>query len=128
MILAPEGPHLLDSSAVIILMRQAMVVAPGARLPFATMGELLTGIERSSNPGQEVARIRATIGAASVVYPTSRTVRMYAQVSAELKRAGQPIPINDLWNAALALEWNVPLLARDAHFTKVRGLQLISIR
>ena len=128
MTLAPAGPHFLDTSAVITLMRQAVAVTPKALLPFATMGELLSGVERSVNPGKEVARIRLTIGAAPVIYPTDRTLRMYARIAAELRRAGQPIPINDLWNAALALDWDVPLLARDAHFTRIRGLQFVPIQ
>jgi predicted nucleic acid-binding protein len=35
------------------------------------------------------------------------------------------IPINDIWIAALAIETQVPLLARDAHFSRVTGLSVI---
>ena len=36
--------------------------------------------------------------------------------------------MNDLWTAALALQHDLPLLADDAHFTRVPGLKLLSAR
>jgi predicted nucleic acid-binding protein len=36
------------------------------------------------------------------------------------------IPINDIWIAALAIEANLPILARDEHFARVAGLSVIS--
>jgi tRNA(fMet)-specific endonuclease VapC len=35
---------------------------------------------------------------------------------------GRPIPQNDLWIAAIALQYNLTLLMRDAHFQAVDGL------
>ena len=35
------------------------------------------------------------------------------------------IPINDIWIAAIAIEAQLPILARDEHFTRVKGLSLI---
>jgi tRNA(fMet)-specific endonuclease VapC len=52
--------------------------------------------------------------------PTSGT---YAEIRDELKRAGRPIPTNDLWIAALARQHELPLISRDRDFDSVRGLK-----
>ena len=126
--LAPTGPHFLDTSAVIGMMGQRLTASSEARVPFVTSGGLLTGIERTNNPVREHARVQAAIGAVPVIYPTSRTVRIYARATAELQRFGQPIPTNDLWNAPLALEWNLMLLADDVHFARMANLKFVSVR
>ena len=46
----------------------------------------------------------------------------YAAVHRALRARGEPIPTNDLWIAALALEHGLVLYTRDAHFSKVAGL------
>jgi predicted nucleic acid-binding protein len=35
------------------------------------------------------------------------------------------IPVNDIWIAAIALETGLPVLARDEHFSRVRGLSVV---
>ena len=50
------------------------------------------------------------------LYPTEETTRRYAEVYAQLRKQGTPIPTNDMWIAALVLEHDLTLYARDAHF------------
>ena len=50
----------------------------------------------------------------------------YADVRHELKRAGRPIPANDLWIAALARQHSMPLASRDAHFDFVPGIKRVN--
>lgn len=52
------------------------------------------------------------------------TAYCYAEIRRELKGAGQPIPSNDLWIAALAREYGLPVVSRDSHFRAVRGLRV----
>ena len=54
---------------------------------------------------------------------TAQTADSYALVYSGLRRKGQPIPTNDLWIAASALEHGAALLTRDAHFTQIDGLR-----
>lgn len=126
--LSPPGPHLLDTSAVIAMMRERVAATPEALVPFATVAELLTGVERNTDRERERARVESTIGAAPVIYPTARTLANYGRANAQLQRSGRPIPVNDVWNAALALEHDLPLLADDAHFGRVPGLRFIPVR
>ena len=51
------------------------------------------------------------------------TTRLYARVRASLKNLGRPIPANDVWIAALALQHRLPILSRDEHFDAVPGLR-----
>ena len=55
----------------------------------------------------------------------SETSEFYAKIYNELRIAGNPIPANDMWIAALALQHGIKLLTNDRHFTKVAGLFLI---
>ena len=126
--LHPGGLHLLDTSAVILLARSRQAAASGALVGFATLGELAVGIARARDSRREGERVRAALGASRVLLPTLRTVRHYGETVAALQRLGQPIPVNDVWNAALALEHDVPLLADDDHFNRVPGLKFIPIR
>jgi len=45
-----------------------------------------------------------------------RTTHEYSRLAAQLRKQGTPIPTNDLWIAALALQHGLTLYARDRHF------------
>ena len=59
----------------------------------------------------------------SVIPVTRRTGHIYAQLFAGLKKAGTPIPTNDIWIAASALECGGVLLTNDHHFQHIPNLQ-----
>lgn len=120
--------HFLDTSAVIAMMRQRRVAGSGSLLPFATVAELSIGGFRAADRAREWRRIELTLAAAAgVVYPTPRTLLIYAELSARMKAAGTPLPVNDLWIAAIAIEWNLPLLNNDKHFSLVPGLRSVGV-
>jgi predicted nucleic acid-binding protein len=54
---------------------------------------------------------------------TAQTADSYALVYSRLRCKGQPIPTNDLWIVASALEHGAALLTRDAHFGQIEGLR-----
>jgi tRNA(fMet)-specific endonuclease VapC len=45
-----------------------------------------------------------------------------AALNQELRVKGQPIPENDIWVAAIALQHRLTLVTRDEHFKQVDGL------
>jgi tRNA(fMet)-specific endonuclease VapC len=47
----------------------------------------------------------------------------YARLRVALRRSGRPIPANDAWIAALALQHRLPILSRDEHFDVVAGIE-----
>jgi tRNA(fMet)-specific endonuclease VapC len=50
------------------------------------------------------------------------TAEVYARIREELRVKGRPIPENDVWIAALALQHEQPVVSRDEHFDSIRGL------
>ncbi|GAC1453024.1 MAG: hypothetical protein PVSMB4_13700 [Ktedonobacterales bacterium] len=52
------------------------------------------------------------------------TAHIYGQIKQDLKLSGRTIPDNDLWIAATALQYDVTLAARDAHFDWITGLRV----
>jgi predicted nucleic acid-binding protein len=57
-----------------------------------------------------------------VVDTTESVSHRYAAIVIALKRAGTPIPTNDIWIAAAALENGGRIIAYDSHFDVVPGL------
>ena len=52
------------------------------------------------------------------------TADFYAQIFNSLKKKGSPIPTNDIWIAASALQNGLALFTLDKHFRHVDGLLL----
>lgn len=122
---------LLDSSVVIPHLRGhldlAAQVAPTEPLflPLTALGELYKGVFKSSQPQKNQLLLETFLQTVAVLHPDTTTALHYAQISADLERKGTPIPENDVWIAAVALECTMPLATRDAHFSHVTGLQLL---
>lgn len=57
-----------------------------------------------------------------ILYPSRETTEHYARLFLQLKRAATPIPDNDTWIAALALEHDLRLITRDSHFSRIPQL------
>ena len=83
---------------------------------------------RTSERSAKSGRIPPEPGRHARAGPAARVRRHYLREPFKeqryfiLKQAGHPIPANDAWIAALALEHRRPILSRDQHFDAVRGL------
>jgi tRNA(fMet)-specific endonuclease VapC len=89
------------------------------------LGELLGGFAAGSREAKNRAELNRFLQSprVSVLAISAQTADSYALVYAGLRRKGQPIPSNDLWIAASALEHGAAVLTRDAHFAHVEGLR-----
>ena len=58
-----------------------------------------------------------------ILNATSETAEVFGMVKQELKKAGTPLPINDVWIAAHALETGSTLVTYDGHFKKIAGIR-----
>ena len=58
-----------------------------------------------------------------ILNATSETAEVFGMVKQDLKRAGTPLPINDVWIAAHALETGSTLVTYDDHFKKIAGIR-----
>ena len=55
---------------------------------------------------------------------TRDTAEYFGLNKAALKKAGRPIPLNDVWIAALGLETGFVLATYDPHFLAVPGIRI----
>ena len=53
------------------------------------------------------------------------TAEHYSNIFLQLKKSGKPIPTNDIWIAASAMENGMPLATFDKIFTNIQGLLLV---
>jgi tRNA(fMet)-specific endonuclease VapC len=79
----------------------------------------------AANPARPLAEIQNLLIAVVVLSPGLTTADHYGQIRAALAKAGTPIPENDIWIAAIAQEHQLPVAARDPHFDRVPGLQVL---
>lgn len=88
------------------------------------LGELLGGFDCGSKNKQNRKELHAFLASSRVrFYPVgSNTANFYSQVYTTLKRKGKPIPTNDMWIAAQALEHGCMVCTYDKHFNAIDGL------
>ena len=121
----------LDTNRLVDLLRGDMRLAgllgtcDEVWIPLIVLGEIkagfLGGTQQHRNEGL-LQRLLAKI-TVGVLLPSRETAEQYARLFVQLKRAGTPIPDNDLWIAALALEHDLVLITRDRHFQHIPQLQ-----
>ena len=100
--------------------------AADIHLPVIVLGEYRYGVKSSRLRAARESWLDELEASAIVLTVTPETSRVYADIRHELRVAGQPIPENDLWIAALARQHGLPILTNDAYFDQVAGLQRIS--
>jgi tRNA(fMet)-specific endonuclease VapC len=118
-----------DTSAVVGLLRrdprvEQKVTGKTFAITFVTLAELSLGVLKSGKPDAAWSRIQDVLHGLRMFHVSTMIPAVYARVYFELERRGQMIPINDIWIAALAIEARLPILARDEHFSRVRGLSV----
>ena len=98
-------------------------------VPAVTLGELRTGFVLGSNRRRNEAELDAFLQSSVVeVLPIdSETSRHYAEIVAELRKAGTPVPTNDIWIAAAAARNGVAVLTCDNHFERIGRVGTIVI-
>ena len=94
-----------------------------AAIPVVVLGEFLYGIAESRHRSAYEAWLTSHLQHFDLLDVTGETAVTYAALRVALKRSGRPIPANDAWIAALALQHRLPVLSRDQHFDAVPGLE-----
>ena len=94
-----------------------------AAIPVIVLGEFRYGIAGSRHRSVYEEWLESQLPYFDVLSVTDETAVTYAALRVALRRTGRPIPANDAWIAALALQHRLPLLSRDRHFDVVPGLE-----
>lgn len=115
---------LLDTSAYALFKRgqenalEFIQSATSILVPAIVLGELLGGFAAGSRTEQNRHELQQFLSSPRVflVPVTQTTAERYASIWLYLRQVGRPIPTNDLWIAALAMEHGAVLLSADVHF------------
>jgi tRNA(fMet)-specific endonuclease VapC len=89
-----------------------------------SIGELLSGFKAGHRESENRAELGEFLDAPRVrVYPIDEgTADFYAELITQLRAVGRPIPTNDIWIAAVAMQHGLKLFSKDKHFHMIPGL------
>jgi len=92
--------------------------AEAVMLPFVVLAEARAGFVHGTRQAKNESALRQFLSkpGVSVLFPDDQTTFHYAALYRQLRVQGTPIPTNDIWIAALVLQHNLMLHARDRHF------------
>ncbi|MCA9241888.1 MAG: type II toxin-antitoxin system VapC family toxin [Planctomycetales bacterium] len=126
------GRILLDTNAIIaIIAKDAAVAATLASfqaglVSAVSMGELYYGAEKSARKQANLLTLERFSQTVRILPCGKPTAVVYGQLKHQLAAKGRPIPDNDLWIAAVAVQHGLALISRDAHFDAVSGLTRVA--
>jgi tRNA(fMet)-specific endonuclease VapC len=126
---------LLDTNAYSAMMRGHKAVTDRVRraerviLSAVVAGELLLGFQLGTRLKRNLAELDAFLDNPYVdLLPvTLTTADRFARIAAALRAKGRPIPTNDIWIAAHAMETGAEPLSFDAHFGAIDGLAWVDL-
>lgn len=87
------------------------------------IGELLFGAENSLQIKKHLAQIKELLSKVNVIEIDHETAVVYGKIRADLRKKGTPIPENDIWIAASAMQHDFTLITNDKHFATINLLK-----
>ena len=96
-------------------------------IPIIVLAELFYGFKLGSQTERNMRILERFLKKkeVSVSQTTIQTAQLFAEIKKNLKLKGNPIPINDIWIAALSIEKGSTLFTYDSHFDVIQGLSLV---
>jgi len=118
---------MLDTSAYAAFMRGhpdiKFILQEAERISISpiALGELHAGFRLGNRGAQNERELSSFLRSprVSIVDVGDQTAVRYAEIVLFLRRAGRPIPTNDIWIAAGAMEHGLRIVTTDAHFTRL---------
>lgn len=123
---------ILDTNALVAWNASDLAIArvcgdyEAVGIPVFAAGELSFGAQNSRQVSANLKRLEECLREFRLICPDAETIHVYGLVRKRLRERGRPIPSNDIWIAALALQHRIPVVTRDAHFSEVEGLDVRS--
>lgn len=90
------------------------------------LGELYAGFSGGTKNLENRNRLKDFLFKPSVkiLNATSETADIFGSLKTTLKKAGTPLPINDVWISAHGIETGSVIITFDKHFEKIPGIRL----
>jgi tRNA(fMet)-specific endonuclease VapC len=125
------GRVALDTSAYSQLRRghsgilDVVAGAAAVGVPVVAVGEIKAGFRLGSRRRDNEVLLEEFLQEpfVSIIEMTARATDLYAEMFASLRRAGTPIPTNDIWIAALATSAGARLVTFDGDFSRIPDLE-----
>ncbi len=123
------GRFLLDTNIVIGMfsgnraIQERMQNSRTVFLASPVIGELYYGARKSDRVLENLRRVNTFVDEHIFLSCDLETADWYGIIKERLQTKGTPIPDNDIWIAAIALQHNLILVTRDAHFDEIESLQ-----
>jgi tRNA(fMet)-specific endonuclease VapC len=107
-----------------VALADALGICEQVWIPLIVLAEIKAGFLGGNRQLRNETLLQEVLGkpTVEVLLPGRETAEHYARLFIQLKRAGTPVPDNDLWIAALALEHGLVLITRDRHFENIPQL------
>lgn len=98
-------------------------------IPFAVDAELRAGFKKGRKEKENYDKLQKfqALDRVTVVWPDEETNELYAKIWAELSAKGKPMPTNDVWIAAICLQYHLTLATSDKHFEHVPLLRKLPV-
>ncbi|HMA63830.1 MAG TPA: type II toxin-antitoxin system VapC family toxin [Chitinispirillaceae bacterium] len=111
------------NSSVISILEAARTLM----IPTTVLGELYAGFYTGSRTSRNITELHEFLDQPDINIkgPGNDIADRYGIIVKELRQKGSPIPTNDIWIAATALETGARLLTFDKHFEHIPGLIII---
>jgi tRNA(fMet)-specific endonuclease VapC len=91
------------------------------RVPAVVIGELQSGFLQGTHRTRNEAELDAFLAhpVTEMLVVDDGVARMYGEILVDLRKAGRPIPTNDIWIAATAARAGASVLTCDPHFRQI---------
>ena len=127
--MSQNGNYLLDTNIIIGMFTGDRAIEEKIQsgnnwfLASPSVGELYYGAQKSDRVPENLHRINTFVEEHIFLSCDLETAQWYGIIKNQLRRKGRPIPNNDLWIAAIAMQHDLILVTRDSHFDEVDSLQ-----
>jgi tRNA(fMet)-specific endonuclease VapC len=106
--------------------REKIADADGPYLPVIVIGEYRFGLLSSRERSRRLPWLQELLRHWTVLDVTRDTAVEYSELRQWIATHSRPIPVNDVWIAALARQHGLPVLTNDTDFTGIPGVEVVS--
>ncbi|MCZ7358026.1 MAG: type II toxin-antitoxin system VapC family toxin [Candidatus Methanoperedens sp.] len=124
-----SGRFILDTNIVIAIfsgetsIKEHLLKADEVFISSIVLGELFFGAFKSKHSKTNLKRISDFADSITILTCDKNTAYQYGMVKNKLIDKGKPIPENDIWIAAVAMQNDLILVTRDGHFGEIEDLK-----